>query len=98
MKSKLRFLAALAVTVITPGLLTAQSGSQGTITITVVDQTGAGAAQIDFSGLQLPQVLGISVVEGDPLSLDSLRGGSTAQPTGPTTTIVQIPVIPEECN
>ena len=64
----------------------------------LVDQTGAGAAQIDFSGLQLPQVLGISVVEGDPLSLDSLRGGSTAQPTGPTTTIVQIPVIPEECN
>jgi len=66
----------------------------------LVDQTGPGVAQIDFSGLQLPQILGISVVEGDPLSLDSLRGTgvlSSASGSG-AQGIVQIPAIPEECN
>jgi hypothetical protein len=62
----------------------------------LVDQSGPGVAQLDFSGLQLPQVIGISVTEGDPVSLDSLRGGVT-QP-GALTGVVQIPVIPQECN
>jgi hypothetical protein len=66
----------------------------------LVDQTGPGVAQIDFSGLQLPQILGIGVVEGDPLSLDSLRGTGVSSSTSGSGAqgIVQIPAIPEECN
>jgi hypothetical protein len=41
MKSKLWYQAAVAAIVITTVFLSAQSGSQGTITITVLDQSGA---------------------------------------------------------
>ncbi len=65
-------------------------------------QDGAGTAsvaQIDFTGLQLPQVLGISVTDGDPLGLDQLQGGPTLPATGRTLTgVAQVPAIPEECS
>jgi len=61
-------------------------------------QDGAGASpQVDFSGLQLPRVLGISVTEGDPISVADLQGatsgGGGATAGGPA----QVPVIPQEC-
>jgi Baseplate J-like protein len=64
-------------------------------------QVGAGAsAQVDFSGLQLPRVLGISVTEGNPISVAELQGaqgatsgGGGGNAGGPA----QIPVIPQEC-
>jgi len=65
-------------------------------------QDGVSASsQVDFSGLQLPQVLGISVVEGDPITIDQLKG--TATLTGGTggsggTGATPVPVIPQECN
>jgi len=52
--------------------------------------------QVDFTGLQLPQVLGISVVEGAATSLDELRGAQPA-PGTTVTGVAQVPVIPEEC-
>jgi predicted phage baseplate assembly protein len=52
--------------------------------------------QIDFTGLELPRVLGISVTDGDPLSLAELQGAPVAQGVTPGT--AQIPVIPQECN
>jgi hypothetical protein len=52
--------------------------------------------QVDFSGLQLPQVLGISVVDGDPLPLAELQG--TAPPTTGGSGATQVPVVPQECN
>jgi Baseplate J-like protein len=56
-------------------------------------QDGAAVAQVDISGLELPRVLGISVTDGDPLSLDALRGNiTTTTPTG-----AQVPIIPQEC-
>jgi Baseplate J-like protein len=59
---------------------------------------GASVPQVDFSGLQLPKVLGISVTDGDPLSLSDLQG--TTSGTGGTggTTAAQVPVIPQECS
>lgn len=66
----------------------------------LLTETGAEIAQIDFSGLELPRVLGISVTSGDPLSLDDLRGVTGAGGgTGGTGTKrkVQLPVIPQEC-
>jgi hypothetical protein len=58
---------------------------------------------VEMSGLQLPRVLGISVVAGDPIAIDALRGErTTADPsTTPTTTttvrLLPVPVVPESC-
>ena len=59
-------------------------------------QTGAAVSQVDMTGLQLPRVLGISVVNGPALSLDELRGAGTTQATA--TGGAQLPVIPGECH
>jgi hypothetical protein len=63
-------------------------------------QDGAAASpQVDFSGLQLPRVLGISVIEGDPVSLAELQGATSGSGGGNTTGgTAQIPIIPLECS
>lgn len=53
------------------------------------------ADQIKMSGLELPHVLGISVVVGDPLGLSELRG--QVSPDATPTNLVPLPVIAEEC-
>lgn len=57
-------------------------------------QSAAAVLQVDITGLQLPQILGISVTNGPALSLDELRGGTTQ---APVTAAAQLPVIPGEC-
>lgn len=55
---------------------------------------------IDMTGLELPQVLGISVVAGDPLPIAALRGDAAAGGGIPPATappILPVPVIPETC-
>jgi hypothetical protein len=60
------------------------------------DAVTDGSASISMGGLQLPAVAGISVLSGDPLPLDQLRG--LAAPSSPTlTTVVPIPVVPDSC-
>ena len=61
---------------------------------------GAGAPsetdRVTLSGLELPLVAGISVVAGDPLALDELRG--SAPPAAPVgRKVVPVPVIPDTC-
>lgn len=60
--------------------------------------TGSAIETIAMEGLQLPELLGISVVIGDPLPLDSLRGAS---PTGNSATAatkrLPVPVMAESC-
>lgn len=54
--------------------------------------------EIEMRGLELPRVLGISVVVGEPAGLDQLRGPATPPAGEPAEGgIVPIPVIPEEC-
>ena len=49
-----------------------------------------------MTGLELPLVAGISVVAGDPLALDELRG--SAPPAAPVgRKVVPVPVIPDSC-
>jgi hypothetical protein len=62
----------------------------------LLSTSGTPMPQVDFTGLQLPQVLGISVVEGAATSLDELRGAQPA-PGTTVTGVAQVPVIPEEC-
>jgi hypothetical protein len=69
--------------------------------VKIAEGTKASSAQIPMTGLELPRVAGISVVIGDPVDLDQLRGqGAVAQPQPGGKTpprIVPVPVIPEEC-
>jgi len=67
---------------------------------TLLTQTGPSVPQVNIAGLQLPQVLGISVTVGAALSLDELLGQTTPSSaggggTGPAA--AQVPVIPQEC-
>lgn len=59
---------------------------------------GGAVAQVDFSGLQLPQVLGISVVDGDPMPLAQLQGTAPPATVGNGSGAAQVPVVPQECN
>ncbi len=47
-----------------------------------------------MTGLELPRVLGISVVAGEPLPIDALRGGT---PSVPSVSMLPVPVVPETC-
>jgi hypothetical protein len=58
---------------------------------------GASAAndRIELSGLELPQILGIQVVPGDPPDIDAVRGLQPPEP--PPTTTLPVPAVPETC-
>ncbi|KRA60339.1 hypothetical protein ASD79_08885 [Caulobacter sp. Root655] len=57
----------------------------------------AATAGVEISGLDLPEILGLSVTAGDPISLESLRGdtGGVAPPTGPAR--LPVPIVAETC-
>jgi len=56
----------------------------------------AALDSVEIAGLELPELLGISVVVGDPVALDALRGAqSTASTTG--TPRLPVPVMAESC-
>jgi hypothetical protein len=56
----------------------------------------SGSDPISMAGLELPLVVGISVLAGDPLPLDQLRG-SAPSPTAQPKTVVPVPVVPDTC-
>jgi len=57
--------------------------------------SGAPEAQVRMAGLELPRVAGVSVVVGDPMDLDQVRGQSPGETEAAQ--FVPVPVIPEEC-
>ena len=57
---------------------------------------GSAVDALDIAGIELPELLGLSVTIGDPLDLASLRGDATgATPSGPL--LLPVPIIPETC-
>jgi hypothetical protein len=64
--------------------------------LVTADATGDGSAPVTMSGLELPFVSGISVLQGDPLALSQLMGSAPPSPSVPTT-VVPVPVIPDSC-
>jgi Baseplate J-like protein len=56
--------------------------------------SGDGGDPVSMSGLELPQVVGISVVSGDPLPLSQVQG--LAPPSVPAN-VLPVPVIPDTC-
>lgn len=57
--------------------------------------SAAAAESVPLSGLELPEVLGISVVVGDPLPLDQLRGTPLAPVN--VTPRLPVPIMAETC-
>ena len=64
--------------------------------VLLAEGSRAPADSVEMAGLELPRVLGISVVAGDPLPMDALRGGAAeSAPTGRR--LLPVPVVPESC-
>jgi hypothetical protein len=59
--------------------------------------TGGKVDAISITGIELPELAGISVVGGDPIDISLLRGdiGSSPAPTGPQ--LLPVPVVAETC-
>lgn len=57
---------------------------------------GTNQTSIPMARLELPRIAGISVTEGDPVSLDALRGKG-APTAGGTAPFLPVPVAAEEC-
>jgi predicted phage baseplate assembly protein len=66
--------------------------------VLLAEGSRSAAELVEMNGLELPRVLGISVVAGEPISIDALRGEPTAG-TGDQTTVrlLPVPVVPETC-
>lgn len=74
--------------------------------VLLAEGTGATKPVIEMNGLELPRVLGVSVVVGEPLPISALRGDNvipgSANGSGTSTDSAQpsflpVPVIPESC-
>lgn len=66
--------------------------------VLLAGETGAGKAVIEMAGLELPRILGISVVAGEPLPIDSVRGDSLVSDTvGTSPALLPVPILPENC-
>jgi len=62
----------------------------------VLAETGKPpVASVSITGIELPEILGISVVAGDPIDLAALRGDRA--PDGPTIPALAVPVVAETC-
>ncbi|HEX2081520.1 MAG TPA: baseplate J/gp47 family protein [Longimicrobium sp.] len=66
--------------------------------VLLAEGSRAPADAVEMAGLELPRVLGISVVAGEPVPIDALRGSGTAG-TGAGTgrRLLPVPVVPESC-
>ena len=66
--------------------------------VLLADAAGPREGAIEFAGLALPRLLGISVDAGDPQPVEDLLGTTSASdPATETEVWLPVPVIPEEC-
>lgn len=66
----------------------------------LAEGTLAPADVVEMTGLELPRVLGIAVVVGEPQAIDALRGGAatgSASGSGSTPPSLPVPIVPETC-
>jgi hypothetical protein len=77
-------------------LLAVASRVDGVLLVNGVTVAGDGGAadKVDFVGLELPRLAGLSVVGGDPVPLEELRGQG---PPPPPPSYLPVPAVPEEC-
>ena len=67
-------------------------------TLILGDTAGARAQPLELGPMQLPRLVGMSVVsEGDAVAIDALQGASPAPDPGAGGALTPVPVIPELC-
>lgn len=72
------------------------SGVLSVADVLLAKGTGADIETVTIAGLELPELLGISVVVGDPVPLDSLRGAQPVIGDAPVRRL-PVPVMAETC-
>jgi hypothetical protein len=72
------------------------SGVLSVVDVEMAKGNGAALESVPMAGLELPELLGISVVVGNPVALDSLRGVQTV-PTTTGTPRLPVPIMAESC-
>lgn len=74
------------------------AGVTAVVDVLLAEGSRAPADVVEMTGLELPRVLGISVVVGDPMPLDALRGaGAGAGSEAGGGTLLPVPIVPEKC-
>lgn len=73
------------------------AGVEAVTGLLLAEGSGADRDEIAMAGIDLPELIGLSVVIGPPLDLASLRGdsGSSSPPGGPP--LLPVPIVPETC-
>jgi hypothetical protein len=69
-------------------------GVQLVVEVQIAEEGGSATPQIDMTGLELPRVVGIAVVVGDPVPVATL---ALATPSTPGSSFLAVPVQPEVC-
>ena len=65
--------------------------------VLLAEGTRGASEAVEMTALELPRVLGISVVAGDPISIDALRGEQSEGVDQATAQLLPVPVVPESC-
>jgi predicted phage baseplate assembly protein len=81
-------------------LLAEGARTAGVVSVADVLLAGGGGPAVEsvsIAGLQLPEILGISVVAGDPVPLDAVRGAGGVSDTGQGPPRLPVPVVAETC-
>lgn len=65
----------------------------------VSESTGPETPEITLRGLELPRIMKVAVAEGDPLSIEDIRGEIDNEKINPggSGKVVPVPVVPPEC-
>jgi hypothetical protein len=71
-------------------------GVRSVAPVLLAEGSGPAVETVAIDGIELPEILGISVVAGDPVELSSLRGDTSATgPAGPKR--LPVPMVAETC-
>jgi len=65
--------------------------------VLLAEGSSAPSEVIEMTGLELPRILGISVVAGEPLPIAALRGDPGSGAPAVPTSLLPVPVIPRSC-
>ena len=65
--------------------------------VLLAEGSNAPADIVEMAGLELPRVVGISVVAGEPISIDALRGAGAPADGQGVGTLLPVPVVPQSC-
>jgi hypothetical protein len=74
------------------------SGVTAVADVLLAEGNRAPTDVVELTGIELPRVLGISVVAGEPMPIDALRGAPVEDGSAAAAApLLPVPVVPESC-